>query len=369
MFDNFYKDKNILITGHTGFKGSWLSCWLHSLGSHVIGYALIPPTTPNLFEICDLATKTTNITGDVRNARELRNVFEEYQPEIVFHLAAQSLVRHSYKEPVETYETNVMGTVNVLEACRHTPSVRVVVVITSDKCYENYEQPFGYREEDPLGGPDPYSSSKGCAELVSNAYWRSYFNPDGCSGHGVALATVRAGNVIGGGDWAVDRLIPDCLKALNDSKPIILRNPDAIRPWQHVLEPLYGYLLLGQHLYGYGKKYAGAWNFGPNNNDVKPVRWVVEHIAKMWGTSFSIEIKQDGSLHEIKHLKLDCSKAKLKLGWNPIWNLNGALEKTVEWYKAYYNHDAMINTTIRQIREYEEYVKKGINQQYELQIL
>jgi len=369
ILNNFYLGKKVLITGHTGFKGSWLSCWLHELGAHVVGYALKPSTTPNLFEICNLEKKVTSITGDVRDAHKLKIVMEKYKPEIVFHLAAQPLVRYSYKEPVETYETNVMGTVNLLEACRHIPSVRVIIVVTSDKCYENHEWVRGYREDDSLGGYDPYSSSKGCAELISNAYVRSFFNPDNYEKHGVALATVRAGNVLGGGDWTEDRIIPDCIKALSENKPIVLRYPEAIRPWQHVLEPLYGYLLLGRHLYESGQEFVGAWNFGSDDRDAKSVRWVVEQITKMWGAPLPITIKQGGNPHEAKYLKLDCSKAKTKLDWYPIWDLNHALRKTVEWYKAYYNQENMINITLRQIRTYEESVQKEMNQQYELQIL
>lgn len=368
MLNNFYFDKKVLITGHTGFKGSWLSCWLHELGAHTIGYALKPPTTPNFFETCNIEKRVTSITGDVRDAHKLKIVMEKYKPEIVFHLAAQPLVRYSYTEPVETYETNVMGTVNLLEACRHTPSVRVIIVVTSDKCYENHEWVRGYREDDSLGGYDPYSSSKGCAELISNAYVRSFFNPDNYEQHGVALATVRAGNVLGGGDWTEDRIIPDCVKALSENKPIVLRYPEAIRPWQHVLEPLYGYLLLGRHLYESGQEFVGAWNFGSDDRDAKSVRWVVEQITKMWGAPLPITIKQGGNPHEAKYLKLDSSKAKSNLGWSPMWDLHYALTKTVEWYKAYYSYEPMVNTTIKQIREYEESIYNKINQ-YELQVL
>ncbi|MBT9145439.1 MAG: CDP-glucose 4,6-dehydratase [candidate division WS2 bacterium] len=353
LFDNIYSGKRVLITGHTGFKGSWLSIWLHELGANVIGYALEPPTIPSLFEICGLDKRITSITGDIRDIRTLRGVFKKYQPEIIFHMAAQSLVRYSYKAPVETYETNIMGTVNLLEACRHTPSVRVIVNITSDKCYENREWVWGYREIDPMGGYDPYSSSKGCAELVTNAYLTSFFNPDSYKGHSVSLASVRAGNVIGGGDWGEDRLIPDCIKALLENRQIIVRYPDAVRPWQHVLEPLFGYLLLAQHLYQDGPAFSGAWNFGPDDEDVKPVRWIVEYVTKMWGNNASWKLDTGKHPHEAHYLKLECSKAKSKLGWHPKWNLKVGLEKTIEWYKAYCNHQDMLNITINQIKSYE----------------
>jgi len=358
VFSNIYNGKRVLITGHTGFKGSWLSIWLNELGANVIGYALKPPTTPSLFEVCDLKKKVTSIIGDIRNLKMLRDVFEKYQPEIVFHMAAQSLVRYSYKKPVETYETNIIGTVNLLEVCRHTPSVRVIVNITSDKCYENRDQVCGYKEDDPMGGYDPYSSSKGCAELITNAYLKSFFNPENFKEHGKCLASVRAGNVIGGGDWAEDRFIPDCIKALLKNKPIIIRYPDAVRSWQHVLEPLFGYLLLAQRLYQEGPTFTGGWNFGPDDEGVKPVGWLVEQITEMWGNNASWEIDQGNNPHEAHYLKLDCSKAKSKLDWHPRWNLKLALDKTIEWYKAYCNHEDMLNITINQIKSYEKCIQK-----------
>lgn len=354
IFNNIYKGRRVLITGHTGFKGSWLSLWLRELGATVIGYALKPPTTPSLFEVLGLGSKIISITADIRELKILRDAFEKYQPEIVFHMAAQSLVRYSYREPVETYETNVMGTVNVLEACRYTPSVRVIVVVTSDKCYENRGCVWGYRENEPMGGYDPYSSSKGCAELVTNAYLKSFFNPDNYKEHKKSLASVRAGNIIGGGDWAEDRLIPDCIKALAENRQIILRYPDAVRPWQHVLEPLFGYLLLAQRLYQDGPTFTGAWNFGPDEKDVKPVRWLVEHITKMWGNETSWTLDRGTQPHEAHYLKLDCSKAKSKIGWFPQLDLKSALEKTIEWYKAYYTHEDMLDITINQIKSYEK---------------
>jgi len=369
VFNNFYNGQRVLITGHTGFKGSWLSVWLRELGADITGYALEPPTVPSLFEICNLEDKVTSIVGDIRDYKVLRDVFEKFQPEIVFHMAAQSLVRPSYKEPVETYQTNIMGTVNLLEACRHTPSIRAVVNVTSDKCYENHGYIYNYKEGDPVGGYDPYSSSKGCSELVTNAYLRSFFNPSNYNKeHAVSLASVRSGNVIGGGDWAEDRLIPDCIKALMENKPIVIRYPDAVRPWQHVLESLSGYLLLAQHLYQDGAAFSGAWNFGPHDNDARPVRWLVEHITEMWGSNAFWTFDGNNYLHEAHYLKLDCSKAKSKIGWYPQWDLNTALDKTIEWYKAYCSYEDMLKVTAGQIRSYEKVIEKGETQN-EVQIL
>ena len=355
---DFWKDKQVLVTGHTGFKGSWLSIWLHELGANVIGYALKPPTTPSLFEVCGLEKRVNSNIADIRDLTALKDIFEKYKPAIVFHMAAQSLVRYSYKEPLETYETNVMGTVNLLEACRHTLSVRAVINITSDKCYENREQLHRYCENDPMGGYDPYSSSKGCAELISNAYIKSYFNPENYDRHRVSLASVRAGNVIGGGDWAEDRLIPDCIKSLTEKRKIIIRYPHAVRPWQHVLEPLYGYLLLAQRLYENGPEFVGAWNFGPDDNNAKPVKWIVDNICKMWGNKASWKTDDNKNPYEALYLKLDCSKAKSKLGWHPFWNLDISLEKTIDWHKAYFNKEDMLGITIRQIQNYEEGILK-----------
>lgn len=354
---DFWENKRVLITGHTGFKGSWLSIWLSELGANVIGYALKPPTIPSLFEVCDLEKKVTSIIGDIRNFKMLRDVLEKYQPEIIFHMAAQSLVRYSYKEPVKTYETNVMGTVNVFEACRYTQSVKTIVNITSDKCYENRDLVRGYKENDPMGGHDPYSSSKGCAELVTNAYIRSYFNADNYKHNDTVLASVRAGNVIGGGDWGEDRLIPDCVKALFKKKLIVIRNPEAVRPWQFVLEPLYGYLLLAQRLYKNGSKFSGAWNFGPDNKNTKPVKWLVERIIKLWGDKASWVVDKREHPHEARCLKLNSSKAKSKLGWHPRLDLNLALRRTIEWYKAYQNQEDMFDFTIAQIKSYEKNIK------------
>ena len=348
-----FKGKKILITGHTGFKGSWLTLWLIKLGAKVIGYSLEPPTKPSLFEILNLKEKIIHIIGDIRDEEKLKNIFKKYKPEIVFHLAAQSLVRFSYKEPKLTYETNVIGTLNVLEAVRETKSVRVVIIVTSDKCYENKEWVYGYRENDPLGGYDPYSSSKACAELVVEAYRNSFFNPKNYGkGHQVALATVRAGNVIGGGDWQVDRLIPDCVRALSKGKPIKIRNPNAIRPWQHVLEPLSGYLILAQKMWEEPTKYCEAWNFGPYEKDIATVKEIVEKVINLWGKG-KYEVESDTQFHEAGLLRLDISKAMIKLGWYPKWNLDIALEKTIKWYKMFYKgKEDMLRYSLQEIKSY-----------------
>ena len=355
-----YRGKRVFVTGHTGFKGSWLSIWLKKLGAQVIGYSLEPPTTPNNFEACDLESKITHLHGDIRDLEHLQAVFEKYNPEIVFHLAAQPLVRLSYAEPHATYETNVMGTINVLEAVRETESVRVVVNVTSDKCYENKEWVWGYRENDPMGGHDPYSSSKGCAELITSAYLRSFFSRDDHENkHNVALASVRAGNVIGGGDWGEDRLIPDCIRALSQGKEIVIRNPDAIRPWQHVLEPLSGYLLLGAKLWYNGTRHSGAWNFGPTDGEVWTVEDVVKDIIRLWGKG-SYRVDSQGNPHEAHWLKLDCSKARIDLQWEPRYSVKKALEKIIEWYSMFYqgsNAADMLKFTQKQIENYDQSVE------------
>lgn len=353
MKQMFWRDKRVLLTGHTGFKGGWLSLWLQSMGANVSGYALAPPTKPGLFEAAQIGNGMSSVIGDVRDLERLRTAFAEHQPEIVFHMAAQSLVRHSYLEPVETYSTNVMGTVNLLEAVRGAGGVKVVVNVTSDKCYENREWAWGYRENEAMGGYDPYSNSKGCAELVSSAYRNSYFHPDKYGEHGVALATGRAGNVIGGGDWAYDRLIPDIMRAISQDRPVNIRSPHAIRPWQHVLEPLSGYLLLAQKLYEDGAAYAEGWNFGPNDEDAKPVQWIVEKLTQAWGEGASWALDGGDHPHEAHYLKLDCSKAKTKLGWHPRWPLMRALDKIVEWHKAYDGGQPMREITLRQIADYQ----------------
>jgi CDP-glucose 4,6-dehydratase len=350
----FWKGKRVLLTGHTGFKGSWLSLWLQSMGAQVVGYALAPPTNPSLFEVAGVAKGMTSIIGDIRDLEHLRAVFAEHQPEIVIHMAAQPLVRYSYIEPVETYSTNVMGTVNLLEAVRSTASVKAVVNVTTDKCYENREWAWGYRENEPMGGYDPYSSSKGCAELVTAAYRNSYFNPSTINNKpSPAVATARAGNVIGGGDWAEDRLIPDIMRAITDGRPVNIRNPHAIRPWQHVLEPLSGYLLLAQKLYEEGATYAEGWNFGPNDEDAKPVQWIVETLTQTWGEGASWVLDGGEHPHEAHYLKLDCSKAKGRLDWHPRWNLQETLESIARWNKQWLAGENMKNVSLQQIADYQ----------------
>ncbi len=349
----FWRGKRVLLTGHTGFKGSWLSLWLQSMGARVVGYALTPPTNPSLFEVAEIGKGMTSLIGDIRDLERLRAVFAEHKPEIVIHMAAQPLVRYSYIEPVETYSTNVMGTVNLLEAVRGTDSVKAVVNVTSDKCYENREWIWGYRENEPMGGYDPYSNSKGCAELVTAAYRNSFFQPSTINYQpSPAVATVRAGNVIGGGDWAEDRLIPDIMRAITQGKPVNIRNPHAIRPWQHVLEPLSGYLLLAQKLYEEGAGYAEGWNFGPNDDDAKPVQWIVEKLTKAWGEGASWVLDGGNHPHEAHYLKLDCSKAKAQLAWHPRWHLEDALGAIIEWQRAYRDGKEMRIFTLDQIQQY-----------------
>jgi CDP-glucose 4,6-dehydratase len=355
----FWKGKRVLMTGHTGFKGSWLSLWLQSMGAQVVGYALAPPTNPSLFEVAEVGKGMASIIGDIRELEHLRHVFAEHQPEVVIHMAAQPLVRYSYAEPVETYSTNVMGTVNLLEAVRKTSSVRAVVNVTSDKCYENREWVWGYRESEAMGGYDPYSSSKGCAELVTSAYRNSYFHPDKYQTHGVAIASARAGNVIGGGDWAGDRLIPDIVRAIMQGKPVNIRSPYAIRPWQHVLDPLSGYLVLAQRLFEDGTGYAEGWNFGPNDEDAKPVQWIVDKLTQAWGEGASWMPDGNEHPHEAHYLKLDCSKAKMRLDWHPRWHLQDALETIIEWHRAHRDGKGMRDLTLRQINAYNKSIRNN----------
>jgi len=351
---DFWTGKRVFITGHTGFKGSWLSLWLQKLGADVTGYALSPPTTPNLFEAARVADGMHSVIDDIRNVERLVAAMRQAAPEIVIHMAAQPLVRHSYANPVETYSTNVMGTVHLFEAVKQTPGVRAVVNITSDKCYENREWAWGYREDEAMGGYDPYSSSKGCAELITAAYRNSFFAPSRYDRHRVAIASARAGNVIGGGDWALDRLIPDIMRAIAENTPVIIRNPHAIRPWQHVLEPLSGYLLLAQRLYETGSDHGGAWNFGPHDEDAKPVQWIVEKLAAHWGEGASWVLDTEEHPHEAHYLKLDCSKAKMRLNWHPRWRLANALEHIVSWHKAQRAGADMHEFTMKQIIDYSD---------------
>ena len=349
MFNNIYKTKKALITGHTGFKGSWLALWLTQMGADVLGYSLDPNTTPNHFSMLDMPMES--VIGDIRDGKNLSDVFKRFQPEIVFHLAAQPLVRQSYNEPVETFQTNVMGTINLFEACRQTPSVRAIINITSDKCYENREWVWGYRENDPMGGYDPYSASKGCSELVTSAYRNSFFNLDDYgSRHNTLVASARAGNVIGGGDWARDRIVTDLMEAVSQGKKLYIRNPRATRPWQHVLEPLSGYLLLGQKLLQGNQKFGEAWNFGPNDDGAVPVVQMVQKMQRTWHKiDYQVE-QNENDPHEAGLLKLDCSKARMKLNWKGTWDTSTTFAKTVEWYQRYYENQQVI--TESQLKEY-----------------
>lgn len=350
----FWKDKRVLITGHTGFKGSWLSLWLQALGAEVSGYSLPAPTSPSLFELARVAEQMQAIEGDVRDFEHLNRTIKSTRPEIVIHMAAQSLVRRSYLNPVETFATNVMGTVHLLEAARESDSLKAVIVVTSDKCYENREWVWGYREIDPMGGHDPYSSSKGCTELATAAFRNSFFNGTGERQSTAAVASARAGNVIGGGDWAEDRLLPDIMRGWLEGRSVLIRNPQAVRPWQHVLEPLGAYLLLAENLYAEGESYAESWNFGPLEQDARPVSWIVDRCRLFWGDGARWEQDEQEHPHEANYLKLDCSKARARLGWEPRWNLERALEATVQWYRAYQSGDDVRQLTLRQIEEYQK---------------
>lgn len=350
----FWRGKKVLLTGHTGFKGSWLSLWLQELGAAVTGYSVDIPTTPSLFEAAGVGDGMPSVRGDVRSLHSLATCFEETQPDIVIHMAAQSLVRRSYSEPVETYATNVMGTVNLLEAARRAGNVRAVVIVTSDKCYDNQERNQGYREDEPMGGHDPYSSSKGCAELITSAYRNSYFNTANFDRHGTAVATVRAGNVIGGGDWAEDRLIPDVFAALQRNTTPIVRSPQAIRPWQFVLDPLDGYLTLAEHLWSDGPTYADAWNFGPDDKDTKDVGFIVAQLALAWGTTTDWQQDQADHPHETTCLKLDSSKARSALAWSPQLDLATTLDWIVDWYRDYFGDCDIKQTTLTQIRRFQD---------------
>lgn len=347
----FWSGKRVLVTGHTGFKGSWLSLWLQKTGASVAGYALPAAQTESLFELACVGERMQSTYGDIRDPDMLRKLFDMFQPEIVFHLAAQALVRKSYIDPVATYDVNVMGTVHLLEAVRRSSSCRVVVNVTSDKCYENKEWAWGYRESEPMGGYDPYSSSKGCAELVTAAYRRSFFGGNG--GSGKAIASVRAGNVIGGGDFSQDRIVPDCMAASLSGKTLDIRNPNAVRPWQHVLEPLSGYLLLAERLWDDPSRYSEGWNFGPSSDDVRTVRWIVERLNEYRGNRISWVLNSAPKPHEAKLLALDSSKARMMLGWKPRWSLEQALRAVVSWYGAYENGDPLRDFVMQQIAFYE----------------
>lgn len=332
---SFWKGKSVFLTGHTGFKGGWLSLWLHALGARITGYALAPLAEPSLFQLAGIERIVSSVIGDIRDGELVMQVLTAAEPEIVIHMAAQSLVRESYVLPVETYAINVMGTINLLEAVRQCPQVRVVINVTTDKCYDNHELGHSFREDDPLGGYDPYSSSKACSELVTTAWRSSYFNPGEYARHKVAIASARAGNVIGGGDWAKDRLIPDCINALQENRPVRIRSPYAVRPWQHVLEPLSGYLLLAQRLFEQGCDYDGGWNFGPDADDAWPVERIVRRLCEKWGNSARYVIDPGNHPHEAGYLRLDITKARTRLGWQPRWNLEQALDATIDWVQGY----------------------------------
>ena len=357
MKPSFWRGKRVLLTGHTGFKGSWLALWLHTLEAEVVGYALPPEHEHALFSLARVSDTLTSIEGDVRDAEHLARVVRDHEPEVVLHLAAQALVRPSYRRPVETYATNVMGTAHLLDAVRLASAPpRAVLCVTSDKCYENRETDVPYREDDPMGGADPYSSSKGCAELVTSAYRRSYFPPDRVRQHGVVVASARAGNVIGGGDWATDRLVVDVLSAYLEGRRPLIRNPHAVRPWQFVLEPLAGYLQLVQHAYDAPEEVAGGWNFGPVLADCQPVSALVDGLAQAWGEGASWERDQRVHAHEARLLLLDAAKAHRELGWRPRYDLRDAIGNTVEWYRAHQRGDDMASFTRRQIHAYQELV-------------
>lgn len=341
----FWTGKRVFLTGHTGFKGSWLSLWLQHMGAEVTGFALAPPTDPALFDVARVADGMTSVIGDIRDQGALEAALIAADPEIVIHMAAQPLVRASYDDPVGTYATNVMGTVHLLDAVRRAGGVRAVCVVTTDKCYENREWAWGYREDEAMGGYDPYSNSKGCAELVTSAYRRSFFSRDGAP----ALASGRAGNVIGGGDWAVDRLIPDILRAVATGEPVLIRNPLAIRPWQHVLEPLSGYLVLCQQLWSDPAAAAQAWNFGPRDDDARPVQWIVERMCALWGEGADWTRDESIQPHEANYLKLDISKARAGLHWQPHWTLGEALESIVAWHRAWLAGDDMHSYCTREL--------------------
>jgi len=356
---SFWRGKRVFLTGHTGFKGAWLSLWLQQLGANVTGYSLNPPTTPSLFEIAKVAEGMNSIVNDIRDGAALVKELKKDRSEIVIHMAAQSTVLQSYLDPVETYSTNVMGTVNLLDAVRQTSTVRAVLIVTTDKCYENKEWLWPYRENDPLGGYDPYSNSKGCAELVTAAYRNSFFNPTNYTQHGVAVATARAGNVIGGGDWSKDRLIPSILLAFQNSKTVVIRNPQAERPWQHVLEPLSGYLNLTEKIFYDGEKYVGGWNFGPNEEDVRTVQWIVEYMINRWHKKVTWTLDNNYNPHEAENLRLDISKAKIKLGWAPKWKLEKALNSICDWQISWLNNMNMSEICINQINEFSKNIAEN----------
>jgi CDP-glucose 4,6-dehydratase len=348
---SFWKGKKVFLTGHTGFKGSWLSLWLQDMGAVVKGYALLPNTNPNLFTEAKVDQNMDSEIGDITDLNRIMDSMKAFDPEVLIHMAAQPLVRLSYQKPVLTYETNVMGTVNVLEAARKCSRLRAIVSVTTDKCYENREWSWGYRENESMGGHDPYSSSKGCSELVISAYRNSFFS----NNNSPFIASARAGNVIGGGDWSNERLIPDILKAFEKNEPVIVRNPHATRPWQHVLEPLSGYLVLAQHLFEYGGDFAEGWNFGPKDEDCKPVSWILEKMVSYWGKEASWLLDKNDNPHEAGYLKLDCSKAAIHLNWFPKWSLKYTLESIINWHQQYISGKNIKEQCLLEINKYQNY--------------
>ena len=354
MNSKFWKGKKVLLTGHTGFKGSWLSIWLKKLDVELIGFAKDIPTRPSLFELANVKDGISSLKGDIRDFKKLDKIVKDRKPDIIIHLAAQAIVQKSYDNPLETYSTNVMGTANILESAKKTDSVKVILIVTSDKCYENRNLSRGYREVDPMGGYDPYSNSKGCAELVISSFRNSFFNPQKFNDHKVAIASVRSGNVIGGGDWSSYRLFPDIIRAVLKNEPVTIRNPYGIRPWQHVLEPLNGYLLLAEKLWKNGKQYSESWNFGPNYSDNKPVSWILKEINKHWTRKLKWIIENKNSFYEANQLKLDCSKAKLRLGWKPKTDLKIAIEWTIDWYEQYMRRKDLRSFTEQQIEVFNK---------------
>ena len=350
---SFWRGRRVFLTGHTGFKGSWLSLWLHKLGADVTGYALDPPTQPSLFEQARVADSVRSIRGDIRDLAHLKSAVAECRPQVILHLAAQSVVRASYEDPVESYSSNVMGTVHLLDVVRQLKQPCAIVNVTSDKCYENREWIWGYRENEPMGGHDPYSNSKGCAELVTSAYRDSFFSPEAIAVHGVALGSARAGNAIGGGDWTRDQLIPDLMRAFLAGKPCLIRNPAAYRPWQFLLEPLRGYLILAERLSEEGAPFASGWNFGPADADIQPVSWIADELVSLWGQEASWALDSGAHPHEAHALKLDATKAARGLDWRPVLPLKQALAWIAEWYQAFRESADLRQLTLKQIEDYE----------------